>query len=275
MSRGCRFLRNLALGILPLLAILFLCGAGIPENPEKEENPLPEDGRVYSDLGQGTFCLIRDAFVYIPEHCDDNTGYLLHYAGGTGGLDDWVLQQQYPEYYLREYRPNAVCVFFKGSGLRDIPAACERTGELLAELGELTGVRPEKIAVSAASNGGYTALHAACRLYTDYGIRTDRILLLDMGDSWSKEELLITGEEAAPLLEMGTTVYALGAEGDAFTLPGAQKFASSGVPLIEVVSRKRNHDEMTVEAFQEGVLSFLLGESARLNEKRYTLNPVN
>lgn len=229
-------------------------------------------GDVYKVLDEGTMYVNSDCFIYIPNNCNDNTACDVHFAGGTGG---WILRQDYAISYIRSYSPNSIFIWYKNSGIFDRENRVAETADLLNRLQQETGVYTGTVSITSSSNGGYTALYAASHLKSDYGIQTDKVIILDMGNVWAKSEYLVTEAEAKPMMDMGTVVYHFGRNGETFKMKGAKQFASYGVPLVEVACKGEGHDQITSDAFRFGVFSWVIGEQPTLNDDWYHAQSVN
>ena len=230
-------------------------------------------GDFYKTLEDGTMYQCSDCFVYIPTVCSKDTSCCVHFAGGTGG---WLLRQDYAMRYINEYDPNAIFIWYKNSGLYERDTRVQRTAELIHSLETQTGTDLDEIVITSSSNGGYTALYAASHLESEYGIETEKVVILDMGNVWAKTEFIVSKDEAKEMIDMGTVVYHFGRKGETFTMKGAQQFGSYGVPLVEVVCIGAGHDQITNDAFSFGVFSWAIDDpSVPLRDDWYTPANVN
>jgi hypothetical protein len=237
-----------------------------------EEDNAFEKTKVYKESDIGKMGEITDAFVYFPNEVNEGTRYLVYYAGGGGG---WLLRQDYAWNYCNKFEPNAICVFFKASGLGNIGQMQERTGIILKSAAYLTGVHPYKVTIISSSNGGYMTFYAAVYLYNTFSIVTDKICSLDMGLNWSKLDVLISEDEAQPLVTMQTQVYAFGRHDEIWSLLGAKQFEGYGVPLYEVACVNGDHERMTKIAFRNGTFSWAIGQIRDLDPWEYKITLVN
>lgn len=237
-----------------------------------DAKPFNEIAQVYKEFDSGTMYKTNSQFVYIPKHPDANTRYCVHFAGGTGG---WILRQDYAEGFVKAYTPNSVFIWHKGSEYYAMDTVGHSVGELLRSICKEIGIAPQNIAVTAASNGGYTTFYCAAELYTEYHIVTDKILSLDMGNNWGNTHVLISETDAQPLVQMQTKVYAFGRHDEIYRLFGAKQFAAYGVPLLEVQCKNGDHERINRIAFRNGTFAWAVGEQEELDPEEYKVFPVN
>lgn len=221
--------------------------------------------------GYGTLFEIEDAFFFIPDHVNEGTKYLVYFPGGVG---IWTIRDDLVEAYLERFEPNAICVFFKESFIADIAKGQERLAIILKGLSKETKMAPQKIAIIGSSNGGYISLWAATYLFDNYNILTDKIVILDMGMGWSKDEL-IDADSAISLAEAGTTVYHFGRGHEINRAEGAVKFAGYGVKLVNVMCQHGGHDAISENAFLNGTFSWSVGLQDDIDPQEYTMERVN
>ena len=248
--------------------------AGEAVSEEKETGFEPDEERwVLNELTNGNIWNYKDCLVFIPAECNEDTTCSVYFGGGTGG---WVLRNDLTYMYLKYLTPNVVSIWYKNSGIYQMPERVERTAQLLEDLEKETGVDTGKISITSSSNGCYTAIYAASHLISDFGIEVDTVVLLDMGADWLKTEYIITEEEAQPLIDMGTTVYHFGRSNDKLlSHPGAKQFSDYGVRFVDVKSIDKDHDKISRHAYKYGVFSWAAGETDQLREDYYTFVPVN
>ena len=253
------------------------------DDEAQEEKHIPQADGVLTDTVQlyksndwGDYYLNNDVFVCVPKTVTTETKLCVYYAGGCGGS---VIDFGWFDRYFRAFQPDAVFVLYKNSNIYQIGTATdsieERTAEMLGVISNTFGFLPKEIEVAGSSNGGYTTFHVACYLYRNYGIVTDEIMILDMGNNWYTEDKLISESDAKPMLDMGTTVYHFGRAKEIYIMPGAVKFAGYGVKLVEVECGSGNHDAITRNAIACGMFSWLIGEPYEINTKAYTFRNVN
>lgn len=221
--------------------------------------------------GYGTLFELDDCLLFIPDHINEDTKYLIYFPGG---LEPWTIRHDLAEEYLSKYEPNCICLFFKESFVNNIDQAKWRAGAILRGVSKETGVAPQKIAILASSNGGYTALWVATDLFDSCYILTDKIVILDMGMSWSKD-VLIDADSSISLVEAGTKVYHFGRGHELYRNAGSIKFAGYDVPLINVMCQHGGHDAITEKAFRNGTFSWAIGEKEFLDPNEYELENAN
>lgn len=228
---------------------------------------------VYDDkMPKGTYWKMKDCFVYTPKKADANTKFLVYFAGGSGG---WILRQDYPQSYLKENSPNAVMVFYKSGFIYDMKTLHNRTVDIWKAASAQLGVAPQDVVVAGSSNGGYTALTVAANLTKDYDIRVDRVLILDMGNLWMKEGCLLSREEAQPMIDGGTTVYAFSKEDNIYQTTGSRQWLTYGVDTKEVCCLNWDHDRITKMALTNKTFSWAIRELDELDSYWYTVKPIH
>ena len=240
-------------------------------------SPMLEDyASLMKTMRWGEYYNNSEAVICVPNTVDSDTKICVYYAGGTGGN---LLGLGFFEYYFKNFNPNCIFILFKNSHIygigRESNSIEEQTANLLNAVCNTYACFPKTIQIAGSSNGGYTTFHAASYLYENYGFVTDKIMILDMGQNWYKDEYLITEEKAQPMVEMGTVVYHFGRAGEIFVMPGAVKFAGYGVPLVEVACKSGGHDAITNNAINYGLFSWLIGEDVKPDESLYTFTNVN
>ena len=231
-----------------------------------------KDSSVYDAMEKGTYWKMRDCFVYVPKEADANTKFLVYFAGGSGG---WILRQDYPQTYLKQFQPNAVMVFYKSGFIYDRLTLHDRTVEIWKAASDELGVAPQDVVVAGSSNGGYTALTVAANLVRDYNIRVDKVLILDMGNLWMKSDVMLSKEDAQPMVKDGTTVYAFSKKDNIYKTSGSLQWLSYGVNTKEVCCPNWDHDGISKMALRNSTFSWAIGERSELEPEWYTVREIH
>lgn len=257
----------LFLGAILLCIIILSCAAtgqfakadelDIIANPESEFFDLTH---LHKEIDWGYLYLAGDCWVCVPKTIDENTAMCIYYAGGTGGN---ALNFGYSEIYLKQFKPNAIFIWYKHSNIYQISSKADcvedRTLKMVNLIEDAFGYAPKKVEICGSSNGGYTTLQIGSWL-CQHEIAVDKIMILDMGQNWYHKDKLINQEQADVMIKYDTIVYHFGRAGEAFKMPGAQQFASYGVKMVEVGCDHGDHDAITMGAYHHGLFSWLIGE---------------
>ena len=166
-------------------------------------------------------------------------------------------------------------IFYKASFVNNRRHLHERTVDILKAVSAQTGWAPQDISVTGSSNGGYSALYLAALIMKDFNIRAENVLILDMGNLWCYTELLISKEEAAPMIDANTTVYAFSKVNNIYGTAPSRSWLTYGVHTMEVACVNWDHDGITKMALRNGTLSWAIGEQDELDPDWYTINPID
>ena len=223
---------------------------------------------VFQDCGTGKLYQNYQALIYLPNEIDESTKWGVFFPGGTGG---WTLEYGYVRNYVKNWTPNAIYFFMGSPGIYglDDQSTQKLAADLIRSVSKEIGWAPNEISVIGFSDGGYTALHTAAYLYDQLGIGLKRVCILDMGLGWSKKEVLPTKEEAQPIRDSGAVVYHFGRAGELYTMAGARQFISYGIPIREVACTDGDHIAIFTHAFENGMMSWAVGEDIELDKVQY------
>lgn len=261
----------LLIGLLAMLPPAYAeeAAPGQDEERPSEEIVFNEYGAsVYRVLNSGMLWKLRDCLVYVPGETNAETKFLVHFAGGCGG---WYLRKDYVERYLNSYEPNAVMIFFCSSLLDGRRTLHSRVFDIWETVSDLVASAPQDIAISGSSMGGYSALYVAANLMRDYGVRTEKVLIYDMGYGWKYTDAMISKEEAEPMMEANTVVYAFSKKDNIYRYRESRAWLDYGIRTIEVACVNHDHDGITSLAFRNGTFSWAIGEREELDPDQYTL----
>lgn len=223
---------------------------------------------VFQDCGTGKLYQNYQALIYLPNEINEDTKWGIFFPGGTGG---WTLEYGYVRNYVKNWTPNAIYFFMGSPGIYglDDQSTQKLAADLIRSVSKEIGWAPNKISVIGFSDGGYTALHMAAYLYDQFGIGLHRICILDMGLGWSKEEVLPSKEEAAPIKDSGAAVYHFSRPGELCSTAGARKFSGYGIPIRGVACTDGEHISIFTHAFENGMMSWAVGEDVELDKVQY------
>lgn len=223
---------------------------------------------VFQDCGTGKLYQNYQALIYLPNEINEDTKWGVFFPGGTGG---WTLEYGYVRNYVKNWTPNAIYFFMGSPGIYglDDQSTQKLAADLIRSVSKEIGWAPNKISVIGFSDGGYTALYMAAYLYDQFGIGLHRICILDMGLGWSKEEVLPSKEEAAPIKDSGAAVYHFSRPGELCSTTGARKFSGYGIPIRGIACTDGEHISIFTHAFENGMMSWAVGEDVELDKVQY------
>ena len=214
----------------------------------------------------------QSAYIYVPEEINEDTKFLVYFAGGDGKEPMLFIGGVYR--YIQNYAPNAILVFYENSGSRNIPESCQKMIRISKQLSDECGVIVHDLVVAGSSTGCYTALHAAAAFYTDAYIEPKAVLTLDTGMEW-KMPIHLSAEERAALAEAGTKLYLFEQDGVGTDVDAIYDLVASGDDVTAVYCKNRDHDWISRLAYENGVFSWAMGEFDELNDSEYTLVPLH
>ncbi|MGI5977686.1 MAG: tetratricopeptide repeat protein [Candidatus Limivicinus sp.] len=226
--------------------------------PATDESILAGAELMTSEEG-GELYHIPFAFVYFPENVDRDTKLLVYFAGGGG---ESILDACYPMGYVSKYRPNAICLFMAGSGFAYMESYMESTLDYLMMLCRHCNIFPPETVVAGSSNGGYTALQFSCKLEKGMHRPVKSILIFDMGLDWEVSPAggNLSDEEIKLLKDYGTVIYAFEQKKDLRDFGAVYHMLASGLQVEGISCWNKGHNEITVNGFLKGAMSWGLGE---------------
>lgn len=219
-----------------------------------------------TELEKGTFYHCPNHAFYIPAHIDETTKSVIYYPGGCG---EPMLRVSLALQYVTDFAPNAIVVFMKHSGYDNIPKKAEESWQVLETICREYGTEIRGLVLAAPSNGGYTALKAIAYLYDEHQIRTETLLVLDMGLNFLIADKLPTEEECRTITEVGTEIYFFDQRYIDRRNPQLMYLESLGLNYHLVYCTRDEHIQIARDGFSEGVISWALGEQEEIDPENY------
>ncbi len=236
-----------------------------PERILTEENCLLE-------LFHGKMYYYHPVYVYVPNERSADTGFMVYFAGGNG---EYMLYIDDVYDYLWNYAPDAVIVFYENSGLPDLDGACRNSIRIANQAAAECGIGIHDLVIGGSSNGCYTALRAAAAFYTDNAVAAKAVLTLDTGQDWASTSLSFPAWQREETAEAGIPFYLFEQAWEGANVEGIRDLIASGNSVTAVYCAHDEHNEITTLAFQNGVFSWALGETAELQSSEYSLVPLS
>lgn len=233
----------------------------IPEG----ERLLTEES-VIEQFPEGKLYLHPEGYLYVPDLCDENTSCCIYFAGGEEG--DWLYKPGV-YYYLKNYCPNAMILYFFQSGYKDKDKKIDTAAEIVQQMALEIGITLHDVSTVGSSHGCYTALRASARLYTEHGIPIKETVLLDAGMEWDVPASdLPTESEIAARRETGTKLM-LFEQKYAMKNRFIQDLIRRGEDVYMVICRVSDHNNISAFAYYRGAFSWVVGDDDFLNKKEY------
>ena len=227
-----------------------------------------EANNVILQTELGTLYELYNSYIYIPKELNEATKALIYFSGGMGGN---ILDKYYPQNYVKNYNPNAFCIFMRGSGCTYMEKQFSNVLNILSSLINNYQHCPTEISIIGSSNGGYSALRFAAYLYSTVGMDMLSISILDMGLNW--EDLGFRGnlndDEIECLAQSETTVYAFEQSSYLDCFSPVVKMREGNIEVIGVECTNKGHDAITKIAFANGMFSWTLQET-ELDSNEYS-----
>ena len=253
-----------------LLALLLLPGtpcAAADEEQSGERDYIRED-LVEKEFSAGRTYVEHMGLLYVPDQCDEDTRFCLYFAGG-GGTED-LLYYRGVYYYLETYQPNAVILFFYGSGFSQKDESCRLGARVLLHAAEELGLTLEELVTLGSSNGAYTALRAAAILYDEYQIPVRRVLILAAGMEWEYPvSEMLSDEQCALVAKERTLICLFEREKRDLRVPAILRMVKRGVHVALMACDNWDHNQISVNAYKNGLFSWAMGEYPRLDPEQY------
>ena len=231
------------------------------------------------EIGAGTWYDTYNYVLYIPDKVDENTRSVLYYPGSNGEIHNVItgasaLFTAAVEEYLDKYAPSSIMVFWRSSGYPTLTPTIDDSYRVLESVARHYGIAIHDLVTAGSSNGGYTALRAAAYIYDNYGIPTQKVLVYDMGMSFTVAHCLPSEDEYDSLAEEQT-------ECDFFeqavikynSCPQIAHMLEKGMNVQLIHCSRDEHNRMTWDGFREGTLSWATGEQDSIREDYYTFFP--
>lgn len=236
-----------------------------------DDQPILTATNFIDTFDGGNLYFYESVFVYVPNQIKSDTEFLIYFAGGNV---DFYLDIDSVYEFCRKYSPNAVCIFRINSGMSEMEE--DAVGKMIAVAERLAaecGLVIHEPSIVGTSNGAYMAMHAAVRFYLEDYVQAKNLMTLDTGYNWELEEHLLSKEERELTAALGIKFYLFEQNETAPEIDAIWDLVYSGNDVTALYGHTNDHDEITADAFKDGLFSWLLGEKDHLDE-RYILVPM-
>lgn len=253
-----------------------LYGAYCLLRTERDDITDPEhilDGKhFYTDRTDGKVYHYNGAFFYIPKEIKVDTPFLIYFAGGDGQyfLDlDGVLT------YLNRFCPKAVCLFTETSGYPEMEEEARKVLWMAEQVAAECGIAVCDPVMIGASNGAYTAMHAVPIFYEEGCLAVKALLTIDTGMSWKYDDRLMSWEEMETAARTGVRFVLFEQRGTGLNVAPIYDLVDSGNDVTAVYCRNADHDHMNRAVFDQGIISWALGELEQLDQEEYEISRLS
>lgn len=246
------------------------CARRLSAEAARGENVYIRPDTFLEQYDSGKLYGFDSGLIFVPDTCGENTGMLVLYPGGDG---DFFLDVASMLYYLGEYKPQSIIVFYYTSGSWFIEERSQNTLNICEHVAMECGVSGYEVNLIGISNGAYAALHGAAQLYTLGGIRVGRVAVMDAGLDWEFEEQLDETERAI-IARIGCGIYLFEQPDVRLEHEPIRLMVEDGIDVTMVYCKRYDHEAIARNAFRLGILSWCMGELDSLDSGEYTLSPI-
>lgn len=246
------------------------CARRLSAEAARGENIYIRPDTFLEQYNSGALYGFDSGLIFIPDTCDENTGMLVLYPGGDG---DFFLDVASMLYYLEEYEPQSIIVFFYTSGSWFIEERSQNTLNICEHVAMECSVCGYEVNLIGISNGAYAALHGAAQLYTLGGIWVGRVAVMDAGLDWEFEPQLDETERAV-IAHNSCGIYLFEQPDVRLEHEPIRLMVEDGMDVTMVYCKRYDHEAISRNAFRLGVLSWCMGELDSLDSEEYTVSPI-
>ena len=221
------------------------------------------------NLGSGTLYWHRIGLVYVPNDAGPETTAMIFFPGGY----DQSLANGYMTDYLYGYYgelPNALMVFCYANGYGSFDIKAEDAYNVLEQAAMENNIFLHDIALIGASNGAYTAAHAAVWLYENQGIAVKNVVTLDAGQHWESFMPVLSTEECDTMAKTGTAFTLVEGDGVGMNKLAIQTMVAHRMDVTIAHVRDYGHYSIIYDAMKYGIFSWAMGEGDRPEHDNYT-----
>ena len=225
---------------------------------DKQAQRLTDPANAFTnDNARKAYQIGDAAYLYVPDKCNKDTGFLLYYPGGY----DQELYIDFFYYFLMNPPPNTIALFLTRNGVNHSVEEKNREGiELLLRAGAECGVFMKAPTVVGSSLGAYPALYSGLYTWKDFGLKVPAIMTLDAGNNWQQPDQMMSVPELRELGEIHPDIYLFDNPGLGLDREGIRQMLETGNPVSMVDGYFDEHDKMTYDAMGMGVLHWMVGD---------------
>lgn len=220
-------------------------------------------------LENGTLYWHRIGLVYVPDDAGPETTAMIFYPGGY----DQSLANSYMSDYLYGYYgklPNALMVFCYANGYGRFEEKAEDSYKVLEQAAMENNVFLHDVALVGASNGAYTAAHAAAWIYENEGIAVKNVVTLDAGQHWESHMPVLSTEECDVLAQAGTGFLLVEGDGVGMNKLAIQTMVAHRMDVTIAHVRDYGHYSVIFDAMKYGIFNWAMGGGERPEHENYT-----
>lgn len=209
-------------------------------------------------LDSGTLYWHRIGLVYVPDEPDAETSAMAFFPGGY----DQSLANGYMTDYLYGYYgqlPNALMVFCYANGYGSFDIKAEDVYNVLEQAAMENNIFLHDISLIGASNGAYTASHAAAWFYENQGIAVKNVVTLDAGQHWESFMPVLSTDECDTLAKAGTGFLLVEGEGVGMNKLAIQTMVAHRMDVTVALVRDYGHYSIIYDAMKYGIFDWAMG----------------
>lgn len=214
------------------------------------------------DLGSGKLYWHRIGLVYVPNDAGPETTAMIFYPGGY----DQSLANGYMTDYLYGYYgqlPNSLMVFCYANGYGSFEEKAEDSYKVLEQAAMENNIFLHDVALIGASNGAYTAAHAAVWFYEQQSIPVKHVVTLDAGQHWESFMPVLSTEECDILAQTGTKFTLVEGDGVGMNKLAIQTMVGHKMDVTIARVRDYGHYSVIYDAMKYGIFNWAMGEGDR------------
>lgn len=227
------------------------------------------------DVGSGRLYWHRIGLVYVPHEAGAETTGMIFYPGGY----DQSLANGYMTDYLYGYYgelPNAIMVFCYANGFGGSYAEkAEDSYKVLEQAAMENNVFVHDVAMIGASNGAYTAAHAAVWFYEEKGIEVKKVLTLDAGQHWESFMPVLSTEECDVMAQTGTKFLLVEGDGVGMNKLAIQTMVAHKMDVTIAHVENYGHYSVIYDAMKYGLFNWAAGASELPEHENYKYIPLD
>lgn len=238
------------------------CSKRIVKLLSQWEEPVNYADYAGMKLESGTLYWHRIGLVYVPYEAGPETTAMIFYPGGY----DQSLANGYMNDYLYGYYgklPNAIMIFCYANGYGSFEQKAEDSYNVLEQAAMENNVFLHDIALIGASNGAYTAAHAAVWLYENQGIAPAHVVTLDAGQHWESYMPVLSTEQCDLMAKAGTKFTLVEGDGVGMNKLAIQTMVGHKMDVTIAHVRDYGHYSIIYDAMKYGIFSWAMGDGDR------------
>jgi len=221
------------------------------------------------DVGTGRMFWHRLGLIYVPYECNAETTAMIFFPGGY----DQSLANGYMTDYLSGWYgslPNAIMLFCFSNGYGDFEAKAADAHAALEQAAMENNVFVHDLALIGASNGAYTAAHAAVWLYENHGISVKNVVTLDAGQHWESHMPVLSGDECDVMAKCGTKFLLVEGDGVGMNKLAIQTMVAHGMDVTVAHVQNYGHYSVIYDAMEQGIFSWAMSAAQLPQNDNYT-----